>query len=283
MFTNIMNGKIVSKLIIEQFSKRIRLGIQKNNRSPGIAVIVVGEDPVSKIYIRRKRIACKKVGINFFLFNLVKDTTEICIIKLIERLNSDIKIDGIIVQLPLPKNIDSFKVLRKIKLEKDVDGLHPYNIGSLSQVVPKMYSCTVQAIMDLLKYYKIKLYGLNVVIVGASNLVGCPLGLRLLQEGCTVTITQFSTVNLFDHISYADLLIVAVGCPNFIAGKWIKKGSIVIDVGINLLPNGKIIGDVSYSEAIKKASWITPVPGGVGPVTVAELIKNTICAFERIN
>lgn len=281
MYANIIDGKKVSELVIQKVKKKLEFLVLKRNRYPGIAVIVVGKNPSSKIYIKKKKIACKEVGINFFLYDLSKEKSEIFLLKLIDQLNNDIKIDGILVQLPLPKEINSYKILKKIQLSKDVDGLNPYNIGSICQIIPKTYSCTVQAIMNLLKYYKIKLFGLNVVIVGASNLVGCPLGLRLLHEGCTITIVHSSTLNLFDHVKSADLLVVAVGIPNFILGNWIKKGSIVIDVGINYLNNGKIVGDVFYDEAIRRASWITPVPGGVGPVTVSELMKNIVYLFEK--
>lgn len=278
MFANIFDGKKVSDLIINNVYKKLKIFYKK--RLPGLAVVLIGNDPVSEIYINKKRIVCERVGFIFRLYNLSIKKSESDLIELIEKLNYDKSIDGIVVQLPLPKNINIYKVLNKINPNKDVDGLHPYNIGSVFQGFPKFYPCAAKAIIKLLNYYKINLFGLNVVVVGASNIVGCPISLILLHNGCTVTITHSLTLNLYNHVINADLLIVAIGKPNFIRGNWVKKGAIVFDVGINRLNNGKVVGDVCYDEVIKKASWITPVPGGVGPVTISSLIENVMYAYR---
>lgn len=201
--------------------------------------------------------------------------------QLIDQLNNDKAIDGILVQLPLPKTIDYIKILEHIHPDKDVDGFHPYNIGRLCQRAPRLRPCTPRGIITLLERYQIKLLGLNAVIVGASNIVGRPMSLELLLAGCTTTVAHRFTTNLRHHVEQADLLVVAIGKANFIPGEWIKPGAVVMDVGINRLENGKVTGDVCYQEAQQRASWITPVPGGVGPMTVATLMQNTLQACEE--
>lgn len=231
--------------------------------------------------VNSKRRTCEAVGFISRSYDLAEKTTESELLQLIDQLNNDKAIDGILVQLPLPKTIDYIKILEHIHPDKDVDGFHPYNIGRLCQRAPRLRPCTPRGIITLLERYQIKLLGLNAVIVGASNIVGRPMSLELLLAGCTTTVAHRFTTNLRHHVEQADLLVVAIGKANFIPGEWIKPGAVVMDVGINRLENGKVTGDVCYQEAQQRASWITPVPGGVGPMTVATLMQNTLQACEE--
>ncbi|MBK4765098.1 MAG: bifunctional methylenetetrahydrofolate dehydrogenase/methenyltetrahydrofolate cyclohydrolase FolD [Pantoea sp. Brub] len=283
MTAKIINGKNIAQQIYFEVAKKVTKRIKCGKRLPGLAVILIGEDPASKIYVNNKIRICKEVNCISFFYNLPKYTSETELLKLIDCLNDDNNVDGILIQLPLPISINSVKILEHIKPDKDVDGFHPYNIGSLCQRTPKLRPCTSHGIITLLKHYNINTYGLNAVIVGASNIVGRPMSMELLLAGCTTTVVHRFTKNLRDHIAHADLLIVAVGIPNFIPGDWISYNAIVIDVGINRLNNGKIVGDVNFKEAYKKASFITPVPGGVGPMTVAILMQNTLHACEQFH
>ncbi len=228
-----------------------------------------------------KRRACEEVGFISRSYDLPDTTTEAELLKLIDDLNQDPEIDGILVQLPLPAGIDNVKVIERIHPDKDVDGFHPYNVGRLCQRAPRLRPCTPKGIVTLLERCGINTYGLNAVIIGASNIVGRPMSLELLLAGCTTTVTHRFTKDLEHHVRHADLVVVAVGKPNFIPGEWIKPGAIVVDVGINRLESGKVTGDVDFDEAAKNAAWITPVPGGVGPMTVATLIQNTLQACEE--
>ncbi|ARC53317.1 bifunctional methylenetetrahydrofolate dehydrogenase/methenyltetrahydrofolate cyclohydrolase FolD [Candidatus Riesia pediculischaeffi] len=280
MLAKIIDGKKISKIIRKKIYERVKVRIASGKRVPGVAAILVGDNPASKVYVREKYKICKTIGFFSKLYDLSKDIDEVHLLNLISRLNKDKEIDGIFVSLPLPKNINSIKILEKIRPDKDIDGLHPYNIGRLCQRTPKLKPCTSQGIITLLKRYKIKLIGLNSVVVGASNYVGRPISLELLSEGCTITMVHRFTNNMVYHIKNADLLVVAIGKPNFIPGDWIKPGAIVVDVGINCTDDGKIVGDVCYKEAIEIAGWITPVPGGVGPMTVTMLMRNILYACE---
>lgn len=249
-------------------------------RAPGLAVLKVGHVAASEVYVRNKRQACNEVGFNSFDFDLPLDVTQADLLAHIERLNSQADVDGILVQLPLPKHIDETIIIERIHTDKDVDGFHPYNIGRLAQRMPRLRPCTPRGVIRLLESTSEKLEGKEAVIVGASNIVGRPMALELLLTGCTVTICHRFTHDLADHVKRADILVVAVGKPDMIKGAWIKPGAIVIDVGINRLPNGKLVGDVEFEAAKIRASWITPVPGGVGPMTVATLLLNTLEAAE---
>jgi methylenetetrahydrofolate dehydrogenase (NADP+)/methenyltetrahydrofolate cyclohydrolase len=235
------------------------------------------------VYVGSKRRACEEVGFVSKSFDLAATTSEEELLTLIDELNKDSEIDGILVQLPLPAGIDSTHVLERILPEKDVDGFHPYNVGRLAQRIPKLRSCTPKGIITLLDRYNIELRGKHAVIVGASNIVGRPMTLELLLAGCTTTTCHRFTKDLENHVRQADVVVVAVGKPNFIPGDWIKPGAVVIDVGINRLETGKLVGDVEYSKAREHASFITPVPGGVGPMTVASLIENTMVACEQFH
>jgi methylenetetrahydrofolate dehydrogenase (NADP+)/methenyltetrahydrofolate cyclohydrolase len=250
-------------------------------RAPGLAVVLVGQDPASQIYVGSKRKACDEVGFISKSFDLPAATSETELLALIDELNNDKEIDGILVQLPLPAGIDTTKVIEQIDPEKDVDGFHPYNVGRLCQRIPKLRSCTPKGVMTLLERYNIAVRGKHAVIVGASNIVGRPMTLELLLAGATTTTCHRFTKNLEQHVRQADILIIAVGKPNFIPGEWIKEGATIMDVGINRLDSGKLVGDVEYDIAREKARHITPVPGGVGPMTVATLIENTLLACEQ--
>lgn len=280
MSAQVISGNAVAQQIKKQIAEQIASYIQQGKRAPGLAVILVGADPASQVYVGSKRKTCAELGIYSKSYDLSADTTETQLLSLIDELNKDKQIDGILVQLPLPEHIDTTKVIEAINPDKDVDGFHPYNVGRLCQRIPTLRACTPYGVMKLLETTGESLYGKHAVIVGASNIVGRPMALELLLGGCTVTVTHRFTKDLESHIRQADLLVVAVGKPHFIPGEWIKDGAIVIDVGINRI-DGKLVGDVEYDVAAQKASFITPVPGGVGPMTVAMLMENTLLAYQR--
>lgn len=281
MSARIIDGKSIAQTIRSEVAEKVKQRINAGKRAPGLAVILVGDNPASQIYVGSKRRACEEVGFISRSYDLPDTTSEADLLNLIDQLNADNTIDGILVQLPLPAGIDNVKVLERIHPDKDVDGFHPYNIGRLCQRAPKLRPCTPRGIVTLLERCNIPMNGLNAVIIGASNIVGRPMSLELLLAGCTTTVTHRFTKDLRFHVEHADLVVVAVGKPNFIPGEWIKPGAIVIDVGINRLENGKVVGDVDFEAASQRAGWISPVPGGVGPMTVATLIQNTLQACEE--
>ncbi|MEB5538805.1 bifunctional methylenetetrahydrofolate dehydrogenase/methenyltetrahydrofolate cyclohydrolase FolD [Vibrio cholerae] len=278
-----IDGTLISQTVRSEVAARVKARVQAGLRAPGLAVVLVGEDPASQVYVGSKRRACEEVGFVSKSFDLPATASEEALLSLVEELNNDPQIDGILVQLPLPAGMDTTKVLESIHPEKDVDGFHPYNVGRLAQRIPKLRSCTPKGIITLLERYNISLRGKHAVIVGASNIVGRPMTLELLLAGCTTTTCHRFTQDLEGHIRQADILVVAVGKPNFIPGSWIKEGAVVVDVGINRLDTGKLVGDVEYDVARTRASFITPVPGGVGPMTVASLIENTMMACEQFH
>ncbi len=282
MPAKIIDGKACAQKIRNQIREKVEARIAAVQRAPGLAVILVGENPASKIYVGSKRKACEEVGFVSRAYNFPETITENELLEQIDALNADETLDGILVQLPLPKHIDSTKVIERIRPDKDVDGFHPYNVGRLAQRIPALRSCTPKGIMTLIREAGFTdLKGKNAVVVGASNIVGRPMTLEFLLAGCTTLTTHRFTVNLKSFIEQADILVVAIGKPNFIPGSWIKEGAIVIDVGINRLENGKLCGDIEFDTASERASYITPVPGGVGPMTVASLIENTMEACEK--
>lgn len=281
MTAQTISGTELAKKIKCEIAEKITALSAQGKRSPGLAVVLVGADPASQVYVGSKRKSCAEIGIQSQSYDLPDTTTEEELLVLIDKLNCDETIDGILVQLPLPKHIDSTKVIERISPNKDVDGFHPYNVGRLCQRIPTLRSCTPYGVMKLLETTGTNLYGQHAVIVGASNIVGRPMALELLLAGCTVTVTHRFTKDLESHVRQADILVVAVGKPEFIPGDWIKEGAIVIDVGINRCSDGKLKGDVEYSKAVEKAGFITPVPGGVGPMTVAMLMYNTLIAYEN--
>ena len=280
MTAQIISGTQLASQIKSNVAQQISQYVAQGKRAPGLAVILVGADPASQVYVGSKRKSCAEIGITSQSYDLPETTTEQALLELIEELNQDIEVDGILVQLPLPKHIDSTKVIEQISPEKDVDGFHPYNVGRLCQRIPTLRACTPYGVMKLLETTGISFYGKHAVIVGASNIVGRPMALELLLAGCTVTVTHRFTEDLASHIRQADILVVAVGKPKFIKGEWIKDGAVVVDVGINRL-EGKLVGDVEFDIAAQRASYITPVPGGVGPMTVAMLMQNTLSAYEK--
>ncbi|UDW83078.1 bifunctional methylenetetrahydrofolate dehydrogenase/methenyltetrahydrofolate cyclohydrolase FolD [Pasteurella canis] len=280
MTAQVISGTELSTKIKSEVAQKIKQYVQQGKRAPGLAVILVGTDSASQVYVGSKRKSCAEIGIHSKSYDLSENTSEDELLTLIDQLNQNVEIDGILVQLPLPKHIDSTKVIERITPEKDVDGFHPYNVGRLCQRIPTLRACTPYGVMKLLETTGINLYGQHAVIVGASNIVGRPMALELLLAGCTVTVTHRFTKDLEAHVRQADILVVAVGKPQFINGDWVKEGAVVIDVGINRL-DGKLVGDVEYAVAAKKASYITPVPGGVGPMTVAMLMFNTLTAYEK--
>lgn len=283
MAAKIIDGKTIAQQVRVEVAEKVKQRLAAGKRAPGLAVVLVGENPASQIYVASKRRACEEVGFHSRSYDLPATTREAELLELIDKLNQDDEIDGILVQLPLPAGIDNVKVLERITPDKDVDGFHPYNVGRLCQRAPTLRPCTPRGIVTLLERYNIDTYGLNAVVVGASNIVGRPMSMELLLAGCTTTVTHRFTKDLRHHVEHADLLVVAVGKPGFIPGDWIKPGAIVIDVGINRLDSGKVVGDVDFDSASERASYITPVPGGVGPMTVATLIQNTLQACEEFH
>lgn len=279
MNAKVIDGKYISEEIKKEVAQQVYKSISDGKRAPGLAMLLIGNDPVSTIYVNNKKKACKQVGFLSFLYTLPITATAKEIYTLIHLLNKDIRIDGILIQLPLPNTLNNINLLEQIIPSKDVDGFHPYNIGRLCQRSPTLRPCTSQGIITLLKKYNINMCILHAVVVGASNIVGRPMIMELLLAGCTVSITHRFTNNLKMYVENADLLIVAIGQANFIPGSWVKQGAIVIDVGINRLNTGEIVGDIHFPSAFKRAAYITPVPGGVGPMTVATLMQNTLQAY----
>jgi len=271
----ILDGKEVSAAIIGCVREAIERHVKAGGRRPGLAVVLVGEDPASSIYVRAKRRDCERAGIIARDFDLPATTTQEELLGLIDHLNDDPEIDGILVQLPLPDQIEESAVTNRIRWDKDVDGFHAFNVGKLALRQPGLRPCTPRGIMALLHYYGIANRSMHAVVVGASNIVGRPMALELLLTGSTVTVSHRFTHDLGDHVRSAELLISAIGKPGIIDSEWIPRGAIVIDVGINRLPDGRLVGDIDFESASRRASWISPVPGGVGPMTRAMLMLNT--------
>jgi len=283
MAGRIIDGKAIAADIRREVREESDRLAHAGKRRPGLAVVLVGDDPASHVYVRNKRAACEECGFVSVSHDLPHSATQTELLTLIHRLNSDASIDGILVQVPLPDHIDEHAVIEAISPDKDVDGFHPYNVGRLALRNPLMRPCTPYGVVRMLDRCGLSTKGLHAVVVGASNPVGRPMALELLLDGATVTVCHRFTPNLRDHVERADLLVVAVGKPGIVPGEWVKPGAIVVDVGINRLPNGKLVGDVDFDVARERAAWITPVPGGVGPMTVAILMKNTLeSALQRL-
>ena len=278
MAAQLIDGKKISQQRIEAVAQAVKARQEKGLHTPCLAVVLVGDDPASAVYVRNKKLACQKSGIESRSYELPSETTQDDLLKLVEELNGDPAVDGILVQLPLPAHIDSQAVLERIEPHKDVDGFHPYNVGRLVVKMPLMRPCTPKGVMTLLEAYGIDPKGKKAVVVGASNIVGRPQALELLLSRATVTICHSATQNLANEVAAADILVVGVGIPNFVKGEWVKPGAVVIDVGINRLDDGSLCGDVEFDVAKERASMITPVPGGVGPMTIATLLENTVHA-----
>ncbi|GJM06837.1 MAG: bifunctional protein FolD [marine bacterium B5-7] len=281
IFTTLIDGKSLAKQCKQQLSEQIQARIDAGKRVPTLAVVLVGNDPASHIYVTRKREACTEIGMHARDIHYPADIDEATLITQIHALNQDDEVDGILVQLPLPNHIDQAHIIEQIDPIKDVDGFHPYNLGRLAQRRPLLRPCTPKGMMQLLATLPVELKGLHAVVVGTSSIVGRPMGLELLLADVTVTFCHRGTADLAHHIQQADILVAAIGNPNVIDANWIKLGAIVLDVGINRLDDGSISGDVPFDVAATRAAYITPVPGGVGPMTVASLLQNTLQIAEN--
>lgn len=276
----LIDGTAIAREIRSEVKARVERRVASGLKRPGLAVVLVGPDEASKIYVRNKRKACAETGIESFAYDLPSSTTEAALLDLVDSLNANPDVHGVLVQLPLPAHIDSNLVIERILPAKDVDGFHPYTVGRLAQRIPLLRPCTPFGILTLVERIGVDPKGKVVVILGASNHVGRPLALEFLLAGSTVTVCHRFTVDVEAEVRRAEILVVAIGKPNIIPGEWVKPGAIVIDVGINRQPNGKLIGDIGFEAAAKRAAWITPVPGGVGPMTVAMLMHNTLAAVD---
>ncbi len=280
MSARLIDGKAVAQTIQEGLKTRIAERLARGLPAPALATVLVGEDPASQIYVRNKRRTCEALGIRSVPIHLDSgiDTAEL--LATVDRLNADPSVDGILVQLPLPRQIDATAVIERIRPDKDVDGFHPYNLGRLAQRLPTLRPCTPHGVIELLRTTGEDLHGKRAVVVGASNIVGRPMGLELLLAGCTTTVCHRFTRDLASEVGRAEIVVVAVGKPGLVRGEWVASGATVIDVGMNRLPDGSLCGDVEFEAAAQRAAWITPVPGGVGPMTVTMLMSNTLKAAE---
>ncbi len=273
-----IDGKAIAATIKDRLRQQVSELVSRGHRPPGLAVILVGNDTASEVYVRSKRRTCDEIGFKSVSYDLPDTTSEQDLLARIDALNADPSIDGILVQSPLPEQINEERVIERIRPDKDVDGFHPYNVGRLAVRRPTLESCTPRGVMTLLQSTGTNVRGLHAVVVGASNHVGRPMALELLLAGCTVTVCHRFTEDLAGHVGRADILVVAVGQPGIVDAHWIKPGAIAIDIGINRHEDGKLHGDLDFDVASERASWITPVPGGVGPMTVATLMENTYIA-----
>ncbi|HEY4880658.1 MAG TPA: bifunctional methylenetetrahydrofolate dehydrogenase/methenyltetrahydrofolate cyclohydrolase FolD [Steroidobacteraceae bacterium] len=277
----LIDGKAIARSLSNQVRGAIDALIASGSRRPGLAVVLVGDNPASEVYVRNKRRSCEEVGVLSVAHDLPADTTEAELLALIARLNEQPSIDGILVQLPLPPQIRGRTVIEAIDPAKDVDGLHPYNLGRLAQREPLLRACTPYGVIKMLQHIDVPLSGMEAVVVGASSIVGRPMALELLLAGATTTVCHTRTRDLQAEVARAELLVVAIGKPQMVPGAWIRPGAVVIDIGIHRLPEGRLVGDVDFATAAARASWITPVPGGVGPMTIATLLSNTLEASMR--
>ncbi len=278
----LIDGKLIAFNVLQQVRQEIIELRALGHRAPGLAVVLVGTDPASQIYVRNKRRACDEAGVHSVAHDLPAQTSEADLLALIRQLNDDPTIDGILVQSPVPSQIRMRAIIETIDPAKDVDGFHPYNVGRLLQREPLLRPCTPHGIMRMLQHIEVVPAGMEAIVVGASNIVGRPMALELMLAGATTTVCHTRTRNLQAQVQRAELLVVATGKPQMIPGDWIRPGAVVIDVGMNRLPTGKLVGDVEFAAAAQRASWITPVPGGVGPMTIAMLLQNTVESSRRL-
>lgn len=277
----IIDGKVISAQIREEIAQKVQVYSEKTGTRPGLAVIIVGDNPASQVYVRNKKKACEQVGFNSWVYEMPESTTQDELNALIDKLNCDSTVHGILVQLPLPKHLDEEEIILRIKPEKDVDAFHPYNVGRITIGDPKFLPCTPAGIMELLKRSNIEIAGKECVVIGRSNIVGKPMALLLLAENGTVTVCHSKTRYLKDVCKRADILVVAIGKADFVTADMVKEGAVVIDVGMNRNAEGKLTGDVDFASVSEVASYITPVPGGVGPMTITMLLQNTLTAAEN--
>jgi len=280
MGAQILDGKAIAAEIRATIKGQVSAMTGQGHRSPGLAVVLIGANPASQVYVRNKRKACAEVGFYSELHELPAQTGQQALLDLIDGLNAQANIDGILVQLPLPKHIDEEAIIERILPTKDVDGFHPYNVGRLALRMPLLRPCTPKGVMTMLERTGRPLEGLDAVIIGQSNIVGRPMALELLAARCTITVCHSRTKDLAEKARGADVLVAAVGRPRFVPGDWVKEGALVIDVGINRLEDGTLVGDLDYEQCRERAAWITPVPGGVGPMTIASLLENTLQAAQ---
>ena len=281
MTARLIDGKAIAQVLRNEIKGKVDALIAAGKRPPGLAVVIVGQDPASQIYVRNKHQATEAVGMKSVMKVLPDTATQAEVLAVVAQLNADPTVDGILVQLPVPKQIDSKAVIDAIAVSKDVDGFNPENLGLLAQRTPRLRPCTPYGCMKMLEHVGIDPAGMDAVVLGQSNIVGRPAALELLMKGATVTICHSRTKDLIGHVRRADLVVAGIGKPEFVKGDWLKPGAVVLDVGINRLPSGKVVGDVEFESASKVASWITPVPGGVGPMTIAMLIQNTLEAYQH--
>lgn len=277
----IIDGKAISAQIREEIAQKVQVYSEKTGTRPGLAVIIVGDNPASQVYVRNKKKACEQVGFNSWVYEMPESTTQDELNALIDKLNCDSTVHGILVQLPLPSHLDEKEVILRIKPEKDVDAFHPYNVGRITIGDPKFLPCTPAGIMELLKRSNIEISGKECVVIGRSNIVGKPMALLLLAENGTVTVCHSKTRDLREVCRRADILVVAIGKADFVTADMVKEGAVVIDVGMNRNAEGKLTGDVDFKSVSEVASYITPVPGGVGPMTITMLLQNTLVAAEN--
>lgn len=280
MTASLIDGRALASIRREELKQRVKQHIDQGHPAPGLAVVLIGADPASAIYVNNKRKACAEVGIISHSYDLPEHTREAELLALLETLNKSPEIHGILIQLPLPAHINQEQIIDHIKPEKDVDGFHPYNLGKLAQRSPRLRPCTPLGIINLLNHYQIDLLGKHALVIGASNIVGRPMALELILAGATVTICHRFTQNLEQLVKIADLIVVATGKLNIIAPEWLQPHQVIIDVGIHRLADGSVRGDVDFAEAVKRVAWITPVPGGVGPMTIISLLENTLFAAQ---
>lgn len=280
MTAKVIDGKAIALALREDIRAQVSALRAAGRRAPGLAVVIVGEDPASQIYVRNKHVATEGAGMLSIMKVLPATASQQEVLDVVQALNADPLVDGILVQLPVPRQIDSKAVIDAIAVEKDVDGFNPENLGLLAQRTPRLRPCTPYGCMKMLEFEGIDPAGMDAVVLGQSNIVGRPAALELLMKGATVTICHSRTKDLPGHVRRADLIVAGIGKPEFVKGDWIKPGAIVLDVGINRLPSGKVVGDVDFEAVRQKASYITPVPGGVGPMTIAMLIQNTLEAYQ---
>lgn len=278
MSASLLDGKHVASLRRNELKQQLEHYIAQGNQAPGLAVVLIGNDPASAIYVNNKRKACDEVGIKSHSYDLPEETTQDELLELIDELNKSEQIDGILIQLPLPDHINETVIIEQIKPEKDVDGFHPYNLGRLAQRNPLLRPCTPLGIMNLLRHYRLEVKRKHAVVIGASNIVGRPMSLELLLAGATVTVCHKFTQDLQKYVTIADFIIIATGVKDLINTEWLNQSQVLIDVGMHRLPDGSLRGDVNFSKAVDKVSWITPVPGGVGPMTIVTLLENTVMA-----
>lgn len=278
MTAQLIDGKTISAALLDRVAEGVQTRLDQGLRAPALAVILVGNNPASEIYVRNKKRSCEKVGIRSLSYDLPASTTQEALLQLVATLNQDPEVDGILVQLPLPEHINPETIIETIDPKKDVDGFHPYNVGRLALKMPLLRPCTPRGVMIMLEHAGIEVKGKHAVVIGASNIVGRPMALELLLARATVTVCHSATADLAAEVRRADIVVAGVGRPFFVKGDWIKPGAVVIDVGINRLEDGKVVGDVDFAAAQTVASAITPVPGGVGLMTVATLLQNTLDA-----